>query len=245
MLKTYEVMTYPLATCAPDTCIAQVAAIMRDRDIGNVLVVEDGKLRGIVTDRDLALQALTGKDDPLQTPIHKFMSSDVITGETDWNLKRVAKIMAKHQIRRLPIVHNGLLVGIISLGDLSRHENQGNFATKSLQAISTPIGVLNSGRSGRRNALIGFLLVSLGAGMIAWFTWNHSGQAFRKQIAKSELYHLAQHAVNAARDKVAGVAYSKSVCDLNHQLHSNLNALTAQLPTLEYKPPKSRNILSG
>ncbi len=64
MLKAYEVMTHPLATCAPEASVTDVAATMRDRDIGDVLIVEDGKLHGIVTDRDLALQALTGQDDP-------------------------------------------------------------------------------------------------------------------------------------------------------------------------------------
>jgi CBS domain-containing protein len=71
MLKAYEVMTRALAICTPETTITQAAAIMRDRDIGNVLVVDDGKLRGILTDRDLAINALTGEVDPLQTPISK------------------------------------------------------------------------------------------------------------------------------------------------------------------------------
>ena len=94
MLKAYDVMTRPLATCAPDTSVTDVAATMRDRDIGDVLIVEEGQLRGIVTDRDLALQALTGQDDPRQTPIHKYMSTKVITGESAWSLEQVAKIMA-------------------------------------------------------------------------------------------------------------------------------------------------------
>jgi len=68
MLKAYEVMTHPLAVCAPDASVTDVAATMRDRDIGDVLIVEDGKLRGIVTDRDLTLQALTGQDDPGKPP---------------------------------------------------------------------------------------------------------------------------------------------------------------------------------
>src|SRR5512147_1752808 len=81
MLKAYEVMTHPLATCAPEASVTDVAATMRDRDIGDVLIVEDGKLCGIVTDRDLTLQALTGQDDPKQTPVRKYMSTQVITGE--------------------------------------------------------------------------------------------------------------------------------------------------------------------
>jgi CBS domain-containing protein len=110
MLKAYEVMTHTLTTCTPETSVAQVAALMRDRDIGNVLIVEDNKLRGIVTDRDLALQALTSQDDAQQTPVRKYMTTQPITGEATWNLERVAETMAKHQIRRLPIVEAGQLV---------------------------------------------------------------------------------------------------------------------------------------
>jgi CBS domain-containing protein len=245
MLKAYEVMTRALATCAPDASVAHAAAIMRDRDIGNVLVVEDGKLRGLVTDRDLALQALTGKDDPLQTPIRKFMSTQVVTGEAAWSLEQVAKIMAKHQVRRLPIVQDGQLVGIVSLGDVALHEDRRDVVTKSLQAISTPIRISVSGRSGRGGALIGFALAALATTMIAWLTWNHYGQALRKQMAKSKLYHTAQYAVSAARDKVDEAASSKLVRDLRHQMRSNLNDLSAQLPTLEYKPPKRKHIWFG
>jgi CBS domain-containing protein len=241
MLKTYEVMTRALATCTPETSVAQVAGIMRDRDIGNVLVVEDGKLRGIVTDRDLALQALTGKDDPLQTPIRKFMSTKVVTGESDWSMKQVAKTMAKHQVRRLPIVEEGQLVGIVSLGDVALFEDR-KVVTKSLQAISTPIGVSASERSGHAGTFIGLALAGVAATVMAWLTWNHSGQALRKRMAKSELYHAAQQAASAAQDQVNKAASSKWVHDMRHQLRSNLKDITEQLPTLEYKAPKRKSI---
>jgi len=240
MLKAYEVMTRALATCAPDASVAHAAAMMRDRDIGTVLVVEDGKLRGIVTDRDLALKALTGQDDPLQTPIHKFMSPQVVTGEAAWSLEQVAKIMAKHQVRRLPIVQDGQLVGIVSLGDLALREDRNDVVTKSLRAISTPIGISAPRRSGRGGALIGFALVALAATTIAWLNWNRHGQALRKQMVKSKLYHTAQHTVGAARDKVDEAASSKPVRDLRHQVRSNLNDLSASLPSLEYKPPERK-----
>jgi CBS domain-containing protein len=172
MSKAYEVMTHALATCAPEANVATVAALMRDRDVGNVLVVEDGRLCGIVTDRDLALQALTGKDDPLQTPISKFMNTKVITGETTWSLERVAKEMARHQVRRIPIVLDGQLVGIVSLGDVSRRENRKGVVTKSLRAVSTPIDIFEAGRSRSDRAMIGLGMAALAAIGLAWLTWN-------------------------------------------------------------------------
>jgi len=189
MSKAYEVMTHALATCAPDASVAHVAAVMQNRDIGNILVVEDGKLCGIVTDRDLALQALTGKDDPLQTPIRKFMSTKVVTGEATWNLAHVAKIMAKHKIRRLPIIQDGQLVGIVSLGDVARHEDRKSVVTKSLQAISTPPGISVSRRLGPSGALIGFTMAALATTAMAWLTWNRSGQALRNRMAENNLFH--------------------------------------------------------
>jgi len=173
MSRAYEVMAHALATCAPDESVAHVAAIMRDRNIGNVLIVEDGNLRGIVTDRDLALQALTGRDDPLQTPIHKFMSTEVVTGNATWSLEQVATVMARHQIRRLPIVQDGELVGIVSLGDVARNEGRKDVVAKSLQAISTPVELSVSRRSGRRGALISYALAAFATAMVVWYTWNH------------------------------------------------------------------------
>src|ERR1700694_3597852 len=132
MSKAYEVMSCALATCAPNTPISDVAAMMRDRNIGDVLVVEDGQLRGIVTDRDLAIQALSGDDHPQKTPVHKYMTTSVVTGEPDWSLQKVSETMAKHQIRRLPIVQDGHPAGIISLGDVALHTDKKQTA-RSLQ----------------------------------------------------------------------------------------------------------------
>jgi len=252
MLKAYDVMTRPLATCAPSTSVTDVAAIMRDRDIGDVLIVEAGQLRGIVTDRDLALQALTGQDDPRQTPIHKYMSTKVITGESAWSLEQVAKIMAEHQIRRLPIIQDGQVVGIVSLGDIALKSDRAGVAAKSLQAISAPIGIAAPHRSAHGGPWIGLALAALFTGVMAWLTWNRSGQAFRKQMVKSDFYHTAQQTLNTAREKVDEAASSKSVRnarrevdakinDVRRDVDAKLNELAAQLPTLEYKPAKAKH----
>ena len=242
MLKAFEVMTRPLATCAPEAHVTDVAAIMRDRDIGDVLIVEDGKLSGIVTDRDLTLQALTGEDDPRQTPVRKYMSTQVVTGESAWDLARVSNVMARHQIRRLPIVQDGKLVGIISLGDVARYEDQNHVVARSLQAISEPLGVSASQRlgGGVLTAVAAFATAAVATTVIAWLTWSHSGQALRKQISDSEAYHTAWDVMNTARDKVDEAAASKQMRDLCHEVGVKLNDLSAQLPTLEYKSKRKR-----
>jgi CBS domain-containing protein len=242
MLKAYDVMTHALATCTPDASVAEVAAIMRDRDIGDVLVVDGNALRGIVTDRDLALQVLTSQDDAQQTPIRKYMTTQLVTGEATWNLEKVADTMAKHQIRRLPIIEAGQLVGIVSLGDVARHSARQEVVAKSLQAISTPTDQGAAAAQPVGRALIGFALVSL-ATVMAWLTWNRSGQAFRKQLAKSDLHSTAQHALNAARDTVGEAASSKVAHNARREVNTALAGLAAQLPTLEYKPAKAKRRL--
>ncbi len=241
MLKAYEVMTRTLATCSPDASVSHVAAMMRDRDIGNVLVVENGKLQGIVTDRDLVLQALNGEDDPTQIPISRYMNTRIVTGDASWKIDRVAKTMAAHQIRRLPIVQDGKLVGIISLGDVALHEGRKDSVNRLLQAISTPATISFSAGSSRIGSWIGLLIVALAAATAAWLTWNSSGQAMRKQIAKSDLYRTSRQAVKEARGRLDEVASSKPVRALEQQIRSDINTLSAQLPTIEYKPPKHKS----
>ena len=159
--------------------------------------------------------------------------------------------MAEHQIRRLPIVQDGKVVGIVSLGDVAVKSDQKGAVAKSSQAISAPIGISAPGRSGS-GPWIGFALAALATTVMAWLTWNHSGQTFRKQVSKTDLYHSAQHTLSAARDKVDEAASSKSVrsarrdvdakiADVRRDVDARLNDLAAQLPTLEYKPAKAKH----
>jgi hypothetical protein len=153
--------------------------------------------------------------------------------------------MAKHQIRRLPIVQDGKLVGIVSLGDVARHEDQKHAVAKSLQAISQPAGASSLERLGRGGALTAVAALALAAvttTVIAWLTWNHSGQALRKQIVDSDVYHTAWDALSAARDKVDEAATSKQMRDLRHDVGAKFNELAAQLPTLEYKPARRKHV---
>lgn len=244
-MKAYEVMTQALATVSLDTSVSTVAAIMRDRDIGNVLILEDGKLRGIVTDRDLAIGALTGEIDPRETPITRYMNPKVVKGDADWPLDKVADVMSKNQIRRLPIVRNDQLVGIISLGDLALHDRRKDVVSKSLQAISKPIPVTGREPSGIVRGLLTFLLAAGAATAALWLTFHQNGKEVRKQISKSGLYHNAQDVVSTARGKVGEAASSKQVRRLTHQMRSNLNDLAAQLPIMDGKSLRRKHLMFG
>ncbi len=240
MSKVHDVMTQSLAICSPEDTADYVASIMRDRDIGDVLVVEDGKLEGIITDRDLAIHALTNHGDPLHTPIRYFMSDKVVTGSPDWSTARVARTMAKYQIRRLPIVEDDQLVGIISLSDIARHENRKAMVTKSFKAISSPPTEKKPNGAWRTGAMIGLGLVALASTAVALLTWNRTGRELSRQVADSSFYHSAQDAVSAARGRVDEAASSKTARDLRRQLQANMKEISYQLPRLEYKPPRHK-----
>jgi CBS domain-containing protein len=235
-------MTQALATCAPDDSAAHVASIMRDRDIGNVLVIEDGKLRGIITDRDLALNALANNGNDAHTPISKYMSSKVITGAAEWSLNKIAKTMAKHQIRRLPILEDGELVGIVSISDIARQNNRKDVVANLLKDVSTPASYSASNHTGRLGTWLGLSLAALSTTMLAWLTWTHNGQQVRKQVAESKPYYSATQAVSNARGKVNEVASSKKARNLRKQVRSSIKEISQQLPTIEYKSPKRKMV---
>ena len=241
MAKAFEVMTRSLATCAPDARLNDVAALMRDRKIGSVLILKDGELQGIVTDRDLVIQAFTGKDDPLQSQVNKYMSAPVVTGEADWNLERVSEVMAKHQIRRLPIMEGGQLTGIVSLGDVALHEGKQKVVAKSLQAISEPTPDSMLERLGRGRVLTAFALAASATTVFAMVAANRASPNWRKKAAKSALYHTALHRLSSARDRMDSAAPRETVRqirELRTQLRSKMDELSTQVTALQAKPKR-------
>lgn len=136
MSQARDVMTESLTTCSPQDSVAQAAQLMRKRNIGDVLVVDGGKLVGIVTDRDIAVRVTAKSRDPEQVPVHAVMSTRVLTGEPDWDLDQIAKTMGKHQIRRLPILENGVPIGMVSLSDIALYNGHKSHVAHSLKEIS-------------------------------------------------------------------------------------------------------------
>ncbi len=162
MARARDIMTGSLITCSPEVSIAEAARLMRDRNTGDVLVTDDGKLHGIVTDRDIAIRVSAKGLDPQQVRVRDVMSKHVVTGEPKWDTDKISKTMGKHQIRRLPIIDDGMLVGIVSLGDLAVRKAKPDHLASSLKHISEPrkLHGRHSGGSSRLLALLGVGLVA-------------------------------------------------------------------------------------
>lgn len=118
-----EVMTRALEVVEPDLCVREVAARMRDRNIGAVPVCEEGRLLGMLTDRDLALRVLAEGRDPETTLVQEVMSTDIATCAPDDRLDDVLLMLAGRQIRRVPVVSaDGRLVGLVTLAKIAESD---------------------------------------------------------------------------------------------------------------------------
>jgi signal-transduction protein with cAMP-binding, CBS, and nucleotidyltransferase domain len=116
-----EMMTPdPIIMQASDTA-AEAARMMRDKDIGNVIVYKDKHLCGIVTDRDLTVRVLSEKEHPAETTLESVCSREITAVSPSDTLDTAVRVMRKKAIRRLPVVEDGKVVGIVSLGDLALH----------------------------------------------------------------------------------------------------------------------------
>ena len=135
-MKVSEAMTAQVATAGPTDSVQKVAGIMLSIETGAVPIVEDDKVVGLVTDRDIVLQVVA-KGGQLSTPASEVMSGDVQTCKEDDNLADAAAQMASHQIRRLVVANDaGKLVGILSLGDIAT-DYGAKVVGKTLEEIST------------------------------------------------------------------------------------------------------------
>ncbi|MFF8103000.1 CBS domain-containing protein [Streptomyces sp. NPDC016640] len=112
-----DIMTSAPVTVEAQTSVAQVARVMRDRDLGSVLVTDGDRLRGLVTDRDLVVRAVAEGGDPEETTVAGACSEDLVTVGPDDDLDRAVQLMREHAVRRVPVVEGGRPVGIVSLGD--------------------------------------------------------------------------------------------------------------------------------
>ena len=130
-----DVMTPNPRTVSPEDSIQNAARIMRDMDTGIVPVVENGRPVGLVTDRDIVVRAVA-EDGQLNRPVGEIVSGGVISATPDMSTREAAELMSEHQVRRLPVVENNRLVGIVSIGDLAVKEGKDSRVGDTLQGIS-------------------------------------------------------------------------------------------------------------
>jgi CBS domain-containing protein len=142
MPKCNEIMTPDPNFCLPNTCVAEVAKLMKSKNIGPVPVIEDEdchRLVGIVTDRDLVINALAEGRDINSTRVEQVMTPRPLTCNPDDDIVTAIEMMETNQVRRLPVVdRHGKLVGIISQGDIAIRMSKTKKAGELLQEISKP-----------------------------------------------------------------------------------------------------------
>ncbi len=120
-MKVSEKMTKDPVTVKASATAKEVAEMMRKENIGTVLVEENGRLKGIVTDRQIATKVVAAGKDPAKTRVSEVMTENPVTGSPDMEMEDVTKIMGEMGYRRIPIVEGERLVGIISAADIVEH----------------------------------------------------------------------------------------------------------------------------
>ncbi len=118
-MQLREIMTTAVVTAGLDADVLQVAQLMRDHNVGSVILCDpEGEPAAMVTDRDLAIRSLADAN-PVSTPVGEHASRPLVTGEPDMDLEEAAALMVQHRIRRLPVVGDMGLAGIVTLDDIA------------------------------------------------------------------------------------------------------------------------------
>ena len=139
-MKLREIMTNPVIRIQPEESVAVAARTLSHYNIGILPVCgSDGRLCGLVTDRDLVTRCIAAGKAPGNTTVREVMTTQVISVRPDMESSAAAGLMGREQIRRLPVVENGKLCGMISLGDLALLEETVYDAGDALTEISNSL----------------------------------------------------------------------------------------------------------
>src|SRR5918995_153065 len=130
-------MTEDPRSIGASASVVDAARLMREQHIGSLPITDDDQLLGMITDRDITMRVVAEAADPKTTSVGDVCSRDVISVEADKAHEEAVELMARHQIRRLPVVENGRLVGIVAQADIARTENEKRTG-ELVEAISAP-----------------------------------------------------------------------------------------------------------
>ncbi|MCH6265761.1 MULTISPECIES: CBS domain-containing protein [Neobacillus] len=135
MEKIRDIMTDEVDCCTLLDNIYEVAVKMKELNVGAIPIVDKEKIVGMITDRDIVIRGVAEKH-PGSSKVEEIMSNDLITVSPEASTREAAKLMAQHQIRRLPVVEDEKLIGIVSLGDFAIRELTDDQARQALTQIS-------------------------------------------------------------------------------------------------------------
>ncbi len=137
-MKVKDIMSTDVACLCSDDSVEKAAQLMKQYDVGSIPVCSQKKVIGMITDRDLALRCVAVGQNTKQQKVKDVMSANPVIGNPDMDVHEAANIMGSRQIRRLPIVENDSLVGIVALGDISVEPELQDNAEQALKNISQP-----------------------------------------------------------------------------------------------------------
>lgn len=137
-MQVKDVMTKDVASVYADDSVERAAKLMNEYNVGSVPVVTSEKVVGIITDRDITLRCVAKGEDCKNTPVRDIMTSNPVTGAPSMDVHDAVRIMSERQIRRLPVVDNNTLVGMVALGDLAVEPKLTDDAAEALKDISIP-----------------------------------------------------------------------------------------------------------
>ncbi|OPZ86478.1 MAG: Hypoxic response protein 1 [Firmicutes bacterium ADurb.Bin419] len=135
-MKVREKMTKNVGYVNPSNTVVEAAQLMQKLNVGSVPVFDQNKVVGVVTDRDIVVRNVAHGKIPQDTKVQDVMTSQVTTVTPDMDVDEVTRIMAQQQIRRVPVVENNQLVGILALGDMATDYRFDTEASEALTEIS-------------------------------------------------------------------------------------------------------------
>ena len=138
-MQVKDIMSTDVATVQVSDTIEQAAMLMQMHNVGSIPVIDRERVIGIITDRDIALRSVARGQDGRQH-VRDVMSVNPVVGSPDMDVHDAAGLMSRRKIRRLPIVQNNALVGIVALGDISVEPTLQDNAEEALKNISQPDG---------------------------------------------------------------------------------------------------------
>lgn len=137
-MKVKDIMTKNVAYINPTSTVVEAAQLMQKHNVGSIPVCDKTGVLGILTDRDIVVRNIAHGKSPDKTPVKDVMTQSVATVTPEMDINDVTKIMSANQVRRLPVVENNMLVGMVAIGDMAADVRFDTEASEALTEISKP-----------------------------------------------------------------------------------------------------------